>query len=184
MTHPPSSLPKFAWVTLVTRASYLPGAVLLAYTLHKHKSKYPLIVLTTASFPGASVQSLEEECGLTNSIHCSIPPLSPPPDNLPPSLIAARFEDTWTKLRVFELHKYGCEKLIFLDADMLVRRSMDERFDVSLPRDWIASTHACVCNLDKDSWAPPSWTKENCAYTGLCPGSKPTPVPIGQEGGR
>ena len=59
---------------------------------------------------------------------------------------------------------------------------MDELFDVPLPSNYIAANHACVCNLDKDPWAPASWTKENCAYTGLLPGDDPTPVPIGGEG--
>ncbi|TVY15098.1 Galactinol synthase 6 [Lachnellula arida] len=178
-------LPKLAWVTLVTKASYLPGAVLLAYSLQKHKSRYPLIILTTPSFPASLIPQLQEECSLSNGIHLPIDPLSPPPHNLPPSLIAARFADTWTKLRVFELYKYGGERLVFLDADMLVRRNMDELFDLSLslPRDCIAANHACVCNLDKDAWAPASWTRENCAYTGLLPGDAPTRVPArGEEG--
>jgi lipopolysaccharide biosynthesis glycosyltransferase len=97
-------------------------------------------------------------------------------------LIAPRFADTWSKLRVFELYKYGCEKLVFLDADMLVRRNMDELFDIPLARNLIAANHVCVCNLDKDSWAPNSWTPENCAYNGLGPGSEPTLVPISGEG--
>lgn len=177
-----SPCPKIAWVTLVTKASYLPGFVLLAYSLKKHNSKYPLIVLTTASLPDALIPSLEEECSLSNSIHLRVSSLAPPSQNLPPSLIAARFADTWTKLRVFELHRHGCEKLVFLDADMLVRRNMDELFDVPLPKNWLAANHVCVCNLDSDSWAPAFWTKDNCAYTGLVPGSKPTPVPNEREG--
>jgi hypothetical protein len=55
---------------------------------------------------------------------------------------------------------------------------MDELFDYELPgRDWIAANHACVCNLDEDSWAPRDWKAPNCAYTGLKRGSPPTPVP-------
>ncbi|TVY33990.1 Galactinol synthase [Lachnellula subtilissima] len=185
MTSPPV-IPKLAWVTLITKASYLPGAVLLAYSLQKHNSIYPLIILTTPSFPASFLSQLQEECSLSNAIHLPIDPLTPPPHNLPPSLIAARFADTWTKLRVFELYKYGGERLVFLDADMLVRRNMDELFDLSrsLPRDAIAANHACVCNLDKDSWAPASWTRENCAYTGLRPGDAPTPVPAPGQAGK
>lgn len=48
---------------------------------------------------------------------------------------------------------------------MIIRKNMDEIFDVELPRDWIAANHACVCNLDKDPWAPDDWVKENCGYT-------------------
>ncbi|KUJ21540.1 nucleotide-diphospho-sugar transferase, partial [Mollisia scopiformis] len=168
----------FTWVTLLTRISYLPGAILLAYSLHRHKSKYPLLVLITSSFPSSLLPSLERECSLTNASILHISALSPPPENSPSSLIASRFEDTWTKLRVFELYRYGYEKLVFLDADMLVMRNMDELFEYELPgKDWIAANHACVCNLDSDSWAAEDWKKENCAYTGLKPGSSPTLVP-------
>jgi inositol 3-alpha-galactosyltransferase len=175
-------LPKRAWVTLVTRASYLPGAILLAYSLQKFHSAYPLLILTTPSFPSSLLTILKAECDLSNSIHFPITPLSPPPHNLPQTLIAERFADTWTKLRVFELWKFGCEKLVFLDADMLVRKNMDELFDVNLERDWIAANHVCVCNLDHDAWAPKSWMRENCAYTKLLPGDEPTPVPKEGEG--
>ncbi|KAF8847562.1 hypothetical protein BDZ45DRAFT_320872 [Acephala macrosclerotiorum] len=57
-------------------------------------------------------------------------------------------------------------------------RIIDELFEYKLPRwDLIAANHACVCNLDKDSWALDDWVKENCAYTGLKPGDAPTSVP-------
>lgn len=60
---------------------------------------------------------------------------------------------------------------------MLVMRNMDELFDKKLPgKDWIDANHAYVCNLDHDSWAPDTWIKENCAYTGLSPESPQTPV--------
>lgn len=180
-----TQLQERVWVTIVTRASYLPGAIILAHSLHKQKSKYSLLILTTPSFPAALLPILDREVTLTNSQLLSIEPLSPPPENTPASLIAARFEDTWTKLRVFELFKHGYKKLVFLDADMLVLRNMDELFEFDLPGiDWIAANHACVCNLDGDSWAPKDWTKENCAYSGLKPESAATPVPAleGNEG--
>ena len=40
---------------------------------------------------------------------------------------------------------------------MLVRRNMDELFSLQLPPDWIAANHACVCNLDRQPWAPEDW---------------------------
>lgn len=175
---PSDRLPKVAWVTLVTRSTYLPGAILLAYSLKKHQSRYPLVILTTSTLSQSYMPAFQQECILTNSRHMQVKPLLAPANFLPETLIAPRFEDTWTKLRVFELHKYGCEKLVFLDADMLVRRNMDELFDLELPGgNWIAANHACVCNLDHDSWAPSDWNRENCAYTGLGSDSPPTPVP-------
>lgn len=128
------------------------------------------------------VATLQKECLLTNARYILVKKLLPSALNTPASLIAARFEDTWTKLRVFELYKFGYEKLVFLDADMLIMRNMDELFDMSLPNDWIAANHACVCNLDGDVWAPKDWTKDNCAYTLLSKDSPPTPVPHSTDG--
>lgn len=60
---------------------------------------------------------------------------------------------------------------------MMLRRNMDELFDIEMPSDWIACAHGCICNLDRSSWAPESWTKEACGYTGLVhPGAISTPA--------
>ncbi|KAL9064766.1 MAG: hypothetical protein Q9161_008655, partial [Pseudevernia consocians] len=121
--------PKFAWVTLLTRPSYLPGVITLAST----------------------------------------------------TLIAARFEDTWTKLRAFQLTSY--QTCVFLDADITIYKNMDEIFELELPADdWIAANQTCVCNLDHDSWAPKKWTRENCPYTPLqhpAALEKATLIPLG-----
>ncbi|KAI9049703.1 hypothetical protein LZ554_005857 [Drepanopeziza brunnea f. sp. 'monogermtubi'] len=155
--------PRVAWVTLLTRKSYIPGTVLLAHSLQKQKSQYPLIILYTPSLPSECLPALHREALLTNATLRLIQPLVPKEQR---NLIAARFGDTWTKLRIFELFEY--DRLVFLDADMLVFRNMDELFDIDFPgRDWIAANHCCVCNLDNDEWAPADWKKENCAYTGL-----------------
>ena len=156
--------PKRAWVTLLTRSSYLPGVVTLAHSLRSHSTTYPLIVLVTPSLPQSSLRALELESKhnplLTSH---SIKPLLPIGNT---TLIAARFEDTWTKLRAFELTSY--ETCVFLDADITVYRNMDEVFDIQLPgQNWIAANHACVCNLDHDAWAPGNWKRENCAWTPL-----------------
>ncbi|KAH7323652.1 nucleotide-diphospho-sugar transferase [Rhexocercosporidium sp. MPI-PUGE-AT-0058] len=126
-----------AWVTLLTRSSYIPGVVLLAHSLQSTSRNTHLSSSTLQLYQQNASQHF-----------------------------ATKFEDTWTKLRIFELFEY--ERLVFLDADMLVFRNMDELFDMALPgRDWIAANHCCVCNLDKDEWAPEDWIRENCAYTGL-----------------
>jgi hypothetical protein len=169
-------LPKQAWVTLVTKASYLPGAILLSCSFQKYNSKYSLIILTS-HLPSSIITALKEECDNSNGYHFPINSLTPSPENTPTRLIASPFEDMWTKLRVFELYKYGCEKLGFLDADMLVRRNMDDLFSIDLPNNWIAANHVCCCNLDHDPWAPKDWNAQNCPYTGLLPDSEPAAVP-------
>ncbi|KAF8708445.1 Glycosyl transferase family 8, partial [Rhizoctonia solani] len=48
----------------------------------------------------------------------------------------ARFVDSWGKLR----------RLVLIDSDMLVRKNMDDLFDVPLEEGWIAAAHAIPIN--------------------------------------
>jgi len=173
---------EYAYCTLITRSSYLSGVIILAQTLVKYHCKYPLIVLYTDGLSEDSVAALKAEAPKLNLIPRHTEALLPR-KNVHVHLIAERFADTWTKLRVFQL----CESdpqfktLCYLDADMIVRQGMDHVFEAAaLPGDdWIAANHACVCNLDKDPWAPKDWTKENCAYTAVeHPGALTHPTPV------
>ncbi len=160
---------KSCWVTLVTASSYLPGAVVLAHSLTQHGSKYPLVVLHPESLGKDAIHALETEGASTG---CIIPHmvdlLLPRSGQEATDIVAERFKDTFTKLRAFQVYELGYTRACFLDADMAVFRNPDEIFDMRLPdRTWIAANHACVCNLDRDEWAPSSWNKGNCAYTPL-----------------
>lgn len=175
----------YAYCTLITRASYLAGVVLLADSLRDHGSTHPLIVLYTPSLPASAIRALELEAPRTNMILHKVEPLLPR-ENIHVKLIAARFADTWTKLRVFQLHeRFPQHKTIcYLDADMLIFNPPDPIFSShALPgADWIAANHACVCNLDHDPWAPEDWTQENCAYTPLKhPDALTHPTPVTKE---
>ena len=169
---------KRAWVTLLTRSSYLPGVITLAHSLSIVNTVYPLVVLVTPFLPQSSLHALELECKHNPLllIH-PVDPLLPPNDQKSAS-VASRFEDTWTKLRAFELTSY--DTLVFLDADLTVYKNMDGVFEIKLKDDhWIGANHACVCNLDKDPWAPNEWKKENCAYTTLShPSALNTATPV------
>lgn len=170
----------YAYCTLITRSSYLAGVVVLAHTLKESGSAYPLIVLYTDSLPQSSLQVLQTESSKSNLILRPVSALLPR-KNVHVHLIAERFADTWTKLRVFQLHELKAwDKLCYLDADMIIRKNMDHVFEKQLPdTDWIAANHACVCNLDKDVWAPDDWTKENCAYTAVNhPQALQNPTPV------
>lgn len=162
-----------AYATLITRASYLPGVVLLAHSLRKHENRLPLVVLYTPTLPEDCLHVLQLEAQSTNLVLHPIEPLLPPKENAPKTLIAERFADTWTKLRVFGLTDYS--RVCYLDADMLVLQPGLDAFvtDTLLPGlDWIAANHVCACNKDSDPWADASWTTENCAYT-----QSPYPLP-------
>jgi alpha-N-acetylglucosamine transferase len=68
----------------------------------------------------------------------------------------ARFNDAWTKLRVFGLEGY--DRVVLIDSDMIFTRSMDEVFDLELPGDdWIGAAPACVCNPFNIAHYPKDW---------------------------
>ncbi|KAI9811965.1 MAG: hypothetical protein M1826_002999 [Phylliscum demangeonii] len=153
---------KQAWVTLLTRPSYVAGAIILSYSLRKHGSTIPLIVLVTDGVPADCLDLLAAEDRGTGLLRIHKVDALVPQQTV--SLIAQRFADTWTKLRVFSLVEY--DTLIFLDADIMIMRPMDAMFDFALPGpDWLGATHACVCNIDHDPWALPDWTPASCPYT-------------------
>jgi inositol 3-alpha-galactosyltransferase len=116
----------------------------------------------------ATYTALLHESRLSNFHLLKVDTLAPP--NASTNLIAERFRDTWTKLRVFQM--YGWDRLCWLDADMLVFKNVDAVFDTEMGPEsergrWIAANHVCVCNLDHDSWAPETWKPENCAFNGF-----------------
>ncbi|KAF2651139.1 glycosyltransferase family 8 protein [Lophiostoma macrostomum CBS 122681] len=188
---------KYAYATLLTRPSYLAGAVLLAYTLTKHSPSTPLVILyTPETLPEPCVSALRTEARFSNLIlhavdHLRVPPTtsSQNPNNSsdangkPTGMVAARFLDTWTKLRVFSPSLFAlfpahipseeCQ-LCFLDADMMIFRDPSPAIFSAAPEprpreplglDEVLASHVCVCNLDNDTWAPREWTRANCAYT-------------------
>jgi alpha-N-acetylglucosamine transferase len=160
---------KTCWVTLVTKDSYVPGAIILAHTLDQQKSKYPFLIQYTSSLGDQCIAALEEEGKKYGRIQLQkVELLLPRKDQENTGSVATRFRDTFTKLRAFEVYKLGFTRAAFLDADMAIFKNPDDLFDTKLPgRDWLGANHACVCNLDHDSWAPPEWNKGNCAYTPL-----------------
>lgn len=83
------------WATLLTNASYLPGALVLGYSLQLVGSRYPLVVMVTPSVPQDARDVLHRQGIKTRDIAYLTPsqkgPLLSDSD--------ARFADTWTKLR-------------------------------------------------------------------------------------
>jgi inositol 3-alpha-galactosyltransferase len=95
---------KNAYVTLLTRPSYLAGAVLLAYTLNKHSPDTPLIITyTPETLPETSIQAFRDEAKHSNIILHPVEHLRLPDDGTEHGMVAERFIDTWSKLRVFDL---------------------------------------------------------------------------------
>lgn len=73
--------------------------IILAHSLQKVRSKYPLVVAVTPSLQKEEVSSLIE-FGLEVKV---VEPLRP---KMKVSIVAERFEDTWTKLVVFGFEEF------------------------------------------------------------------------------
>ncbi|MBK0033288.1 glycosyltransferase family 8 protein [Erwinia sp. S43] len=147
-----------AWTTLLTQPGYLIGVRALAKSLQVSGSRYPLMVMVTGNI-GAGVRATLEQDGC---LVREVDPVSPDP-TLENRYANARFAEVWTKLAAWTFTEF--ERLVFLDADMLVTQNMDEVFALPLSADHIAACHACRCNPNRIASYPSDWTPENCFYS-------------------
>ncbi|KAL2889669.1 glycosyltransferase family 8 protein [Ceratocystis lukuohia] len=155
------------WAVLLTNETYLPGVLALAHSLRSVGSAYGLIVLYTDTLPSKVLSALSARFIDTQLIDYIRPANGPNYSNDP------RFNDCWTKLAAFSLTQY--ERVVQLDADMLVLQNMDEL--MTLPLDSateaskgistrvLAAGHACVCNPLHKKHYPTDWVPSNCAFT-------------------
>lgn len=98
-----------AFVTLLTKPSYLPGTLVLAHSLRNTPSegpqgyvgsKYPLVVMVTPQLSQDARDVLSRE----NTIMRDVDRLSPTEGTHKLSAHDARFADTWNKLRYLRFH--------------------------------------------------------------------------------
>lgn len=148
----------FAWVTLLTQPDYLVGVKALHRSLKQSGTSWPLVVMTTEAIALTDREALQAE-------GCVVHPVEPlyPNCELEQYYASAQFGEVWTKLRAWQLT--GCERVVFLDADMLVLQNMDELFTLDLGDNLLAACHACRCNPNKIPSYPAHWQPENCHYT-------------------
>ncbi len=147
-----------AYVTLLTQPNYLPGVRVLRASLARTGSPYPLAVMVTEAIDADARRLLAEE-------GCLVRPVDPvqPDGGLTGHYANARFAEVWTKLAAWQLTEF--ERIVFLDADMLVVATMDELFELELADDQIAACHACRCNPNRIASYPADWTPANCHYS-------------------
>lgn len=147
-----------AWVTLLTQPDYLTGVRALQASLQATGTQYPLVVMVTSNIDAGARQQLEQAGCLLRDVA----PLRPNPQ-LKERYANARFSEVWTKLAAWTLTAF--ERVVFLDADMLVIQNMDELFDLPLAAGSLAACHACRCNPNKIASYPADWVPENCFYS-------------------
>ncbi|WP_111766040.1 glycosyltransferase family 8 protein [Nakamurella deserti] len=147
-----------AWVTLLTQPEYLDGVRTLRASLARTRTPHPLVVMVTDAIDTTVRRVLTDDGCLLRDVA----PLRPASD-LQDNYANARFAEVWTKLEVWRFTEF--ERVVFLDADMLVVRPMDELFTLPLAPGAIAACHACRCNPDRIASYPADWTPAHCFYT-------------------
>ncbi|KAG9013870.1 hypothetical protein FRB94_004251 [Tulasnella sp. JGI-2019a] len=150
--------PTKAFVTLITTPSYLPGLLTLYHGMKAVNTKYPIVAMVPPQFDPESKRILSRQ-GIALRV---VQPLCPQ-ETYVLDEFDARFTDTWTKLRVFELVEY--DRVVLMDADMTVHKNLDDLMDMDLPEGHIAAAHVCACNPLKLKHYPSDWIPENCAHT-------------------
>lgn len=115
---------RYAWVTLLSSENYLKGVQVLAYSLQSVRSKYKLLVAVTENILNESL--IKKISYLSNVEYVSIPYLKYGQET------ESQYKNkpvlnTASKLALLRLDYW--DKLIYLDADILVIENMDNLFD-------------------------------------------------------
>lgn len=126
---PTSDPSRRAYATTLYDEHYVPGAILLGYSLKKHGmldsqvAQTMLLLHTPGSLGELSMQLLQEVGWTLRTVNHIPPPIGRPP--------AHNFMDQYTKLRLFELDDY--DMIFYLDADMMVVRPFSEIWSFPVP---------------------------------------------------
>ncbi|KAJ3171472.1 hypothetical protein HDU88_007552 [Geranomyces variabilis] len=116
----------YAYATLLTSDSYLPGALVLASSLRAAFAQYPLIVLVTEN--GLSENALSA-LGRAYDRIVTVPLLRSSDAGNLELLGRTELDVTYTKLHVFNPQVTGADKVAFFDADAFATRNVDAIFD-------------------------------------------------------
>ena len=110
-----------AYITLLSTESYLPGVRALQEALKRTATPYPFVVAIASHLP-AKLDSVLEKAGMTVR-------RIPETTAIPKHLIEGNghWGRTFDKVHLFGLAEF--DKLVYVDADMLVLSNIDELFD-------------------------------------------------------
>ncbi|CAE7568867.1 unnamed protein product [Symbiodinium pilosum] len=119
---------KYAFLICLWGASreYLLGALVLGYSIKRTGSKHDRVCLYTSDVPHAHIQLLSRLwiCRPISHIDVAMEQLSFPDKE-------DRFAKVFTKLNGLALTEY--EKVLMMDIDLLVRRNIDDLFELTPP---------------------------------------------------
>jgi glycogenin glucosyltransferase len=110
----------YTFVTYLGTDNFLPGVLALNESLSKYNKNYGLLVLITENITRQSINFLEAKGLKYKTIQAINNPHQLENDE-------RNFKLMFTKLRIFELYEY--DKVVYIDADMLVCNNIEELFN-------------------------------------------------------
>lgn len=113
----------YRYITVITNTRYLPGVYTLNYTLRRVGNKYPLSVL----IPKNDNSEIKEKLVARGIDVIEMEWVVPREEVLQHNSIFY-WTDTLFKLNIFRLIQF--DKIVYLDADMIILNPIDELFDV------------------------------------------------------
>ena len=109
----------YTFISVLTTDSYLPGSLVLNASLKSVNSQYPLHVLLTPNISKNLVNILNKNLISHSTLSQKI--------NNPSDVdVHHRWFSTYSKLAIFDQTQY--KKIVYVDADMLILRNIDELF--------------------------------------------------------
>jgi glycogenin len=133
----------FSYITVLSTDSYVEGVIVLHRSLMQSGTTYPFLVLTTPNLADRTFQLLNHH----GIVYRPIPPIVL--DTALPSH-QARWQATYSKLQIFNQIQF--DKLVYLDADMLVYHNLDDLF---------SQPHMAAVNAGGQLPEYASWTEFN-----------------------
>ncbi|KAJ3172833.1 Glycogenin-2 [Irineochytrium annulatum] len=116
----------YAFATLLTSDSYLPGALTLAHSLRSHNTQHDICVLVPPT--ALSQETLAALYRIFTKVIYVAELTSGAAEGLE-LLGRPELGVTFTKLHVFDPSVMAYERVVFMDADSFVLRNVDELFD-------------------------------------------------------
>jgi glycogenin len=109
----------FSYITVLSTDSYVEGVIVLHRSLVRSQARYPFLVLTTPNLTDSTIAQLQQ----SGIAYQPIPPIEL---NTALPTHQARWQATYSKLQIFNQTQF--DKLVYLDADMLVYQNLDDLF--------------------------------------------------------
>ena len=113
---------KYSYISIITTDNYWEGVLVLYYSLMKTHPKYPLLLLVTANISQQILDKLNQHNINYKTVNCIENYTDFSNDQK-----LSRWRYTYSKLEIFAQVEF--DKIVYLDADMVVLQNIDELFE-------------------------------------------------------